>query len=166
MSIARKIAVPTMALAALIGLSGCGLGGDHKVGETATVGLTDDSAWEVTVTSVEPAPAEVTEQFDTEDAIYFVHFTTKMVKQGSTGVSGVDEHVLSKVEGNTYVTTSFSSIEQCQKPAVSERKAAFAKGETITSCVPIAGDDGKKVVGVYIGSSDLKAPGSQTWTID
>lgn len=165
MNIARTIAVPSLALAALMGLSGCGMGGDHKIGQTATVELSDGGRYDVTVTAVDPAPAEVTEKYDTKDAIYFVHFTTKMVKEGSAGAIGVDESVLSKIEGDTYIDTSFGTIDQCKKPAMSDRKAAFAKGETMTSCVPIAGDDGKKVVGVYIGSSNLRDSGSQTWTV-
>jgi len=158
--------VSALALAATLGLSGCGSMGDHKIGDTATVTLPGDSSYEVTVTAVEPAPPEVTEQYDTEDEIYFVRYTTRLVKAGTTGGNGVDEHVLAKIEGNGYINTSFSTIEQCTKMAASDREAALTAGETITSCVPIAGDDGKKVVGVYIGSNDLEASGSQTWTIN
>lgn len=165
MSIARGIAVSAVALAATLGLSGCGAMGDHKIGDSAKVNFTKDASYEVTVTSVEPAPAEVKDRYDTEDEIYFVRFTAKAADVEKPDLVQVSGNTYAVVEGGTVVSTSFDTIDECAQPDNNEAKAKLEAGETVEACVPIAGDDGKKVIAVRMGSHDLDAAGSQTWKI-
>lgn len=165
MSIARAGAATAVILAAALGLSGCGSMGDHKIGETAKVTVTNTGDYDVTVTAIESAPSEVVARYDTEDEIYFVKFTTKLAKAGEADPTGVSNFVSAKLEDGTVVHTEFDHIDECEHPSGTELEEALAANDTVEGCVPVAGDDGKKVVAIRIGPSDLERPGAQVWTI-
>jgi hypothetical protein len=165
MSIARGIAVSALALAAALGLSGCGAMGDHKIGDAATVNFTKADSYEVTVTAIEPAPAEVAARYETEDEIYFVRFTAKAAGVEDPDLVQVMSNTYAVVEDGTVVATSFDTIEECTSPDNAQATEKLKAGEAVEACVPVAGDSGKKVTGVRMGSHDLEAAGSQTWKI-
>lgn len=165
MSLARAGAATAVILTAALGLSGCGSMGDHKIGETAKVTVTNTGDYDVTVTAIDPAPAEVAARYDTEDQIYFVTFTTKLAKPGEADPTGVSNYLQAKLEDGTVVSTSFDHIDECEHPSGTELEEKLAANETVEGCVPVAGDDGKKVVAIRIGATDLDRPGAQVWTI-
>lgn len=165
MSIARAGVATVAVLAAALGLTGCGSMGDHKIGETAKVTVSNDGTYDVTVTAIEPAPAEVVSRYNTSDEIYFVRFTTKLAERGDVDPHGVDNSVYAKLDDGTVVSTSFDTIEECDHAGGTEIKETFSSNGTLESCVPVAGDGGKKVVAIRIGPSDLERSGAQVWKI-
>ncbi len=139
--------------------------GDHKIGDTAKVNFTKADSYEVTVTAIEPAPAAVADRYETEDEIYFVRFTAKAAGVADPDLVQVTSNTYAVVEDGTVVATSFDTIEECAQPDNIEATEKLKAGEPVEACVPVAGDDGKKVTGIRMGSHDLEASGSQTWKI-
>lgn len=149
-----------------VGLSACS-GGEVAVGETAKVDVhsgVDVYPFEITVASIEPAPAEVQAGFEGDDPIYFADVSVRYVgdEVKETFPHQIYNSVYAKLDDGSFVGATFTGLTECagmpEDPQAA--RAALEGGETVSFCAPVAGDGGHDVTGVYVGSSDIDDGGT------
>lgn len=166
---AHLLVVPAL-LAAVVSLTGCSAG-DLKLGQSAVIDLSGTKdpkyTYEVTVKSVVEAPAEVVAKYDTKDKLYFATVDAKLTdpSKASGTISGVGSSVFAKLSDGNYLDTMGSGPDECTGNVADSNQATadFLAGKTVTICVPLSGDEGKDVVGVYIGSHDVNSGKGTVW---
>ncbi len=169
MKTARLLVVPMLLVAAL-SLTGCGAG-SLKLGQSAEVDLSlvgkAGSVFEVTVSSLTPAPEEVAAKYDTEDKLYFATVEAKLKDPSkATGlVSGVYSNVYAQLSDGNYLNMSGSGPDECPgRPAdATQASNDFKAGKTVSVCVPLSADGEKDVVGVYVGTADVNSGKGKVW---
>ncbi|MBD8517411.1 hypothetical protein ITJ66_01670 [Plantibacter sp. VKM Ac-2885] len=143
-------------------LAGCS-GGDVSVGDTATVTLpaktagNGDQDFAVTVASVDEAPAEVADQIEGDDDVYFASIEFAYTGDAAAEVLAVPwNNVFARLSDGSLLEASFIGLTECSGTPEDPVAAAddLVAGETVTVCVPLSSTDGLEVTGVYVGTSD------------
>jgi hypothetical protein len=161
--------VPAL-LAAMLSVTGCGAG-DLKIGQSAVInvdGSKDPKAtFEVTVKSLVEAPADVVASYELEDKLYFATVEAKLAdpSKASGTITGVGSWVFAKLSDGNYLDMMGSGPDECtgSLEVPSQASADFLAGKTVTICVPLSADDGKDVVGVYVGPRDVNSGVGKVW---
>ncbi|MFB9307999.1 hypothetical protein BJY17_002531 [Agromyces hippuratus] len=152
-------------------LSGCSSSGPEtkQIGESASFDLTAGEAKlpvEVSVTSLEAAPAEISEAYAGGDEIWFADIDFRYTGDAVDDPASLNilfSGIYSELANGDYLDTTFTGMEECNGPSggsPTEIVEALAAGETVSGCFPLSSDGDNGVTGVYVGSSNLDEGGA------
>jgi hypothetical protein len=168
---ARRAVALAGAVLAVGALAACS-GGDRGLGDTATVSFPSadgDLPFEVAVTAIDEAPAEVQEAVEGDDTVWFTTLTLRYT--GDTGMANIpnpgETAVYAQLDDGSLMDVTFMGVDECAGATDGstgvEAAEVIAAGEQVEWCVPLSGDGDNELAGVFVGPDPRNGEGT-VWT--